>query len=133
MVRCAHLITVSGLVASLVVGPVAFAQSGSGSFQSRLTLQSGGENAALTTHRDALNRPCLEIEAVSRRHVINPNVFDHVVSVSNRCLKLIKLRVCYSKSDSCIDMEVPGQQRKEGILGIYPNMQYFRYSFREKF
>lgn len=102
-------------------------------FQSRLTLQNSGENAALAFHRDPLNRPCLDIEAASRRHVINPDVYDHVVSVYNRCLKPIKLRVCYYKSDHCIDMEVPGQQRKDGVLGIYPKMQYFRYSYREKF
>jgi hypothetical protein len=102
-------------------------------FQSRLTLQGGGENAALTVHRDALNRRCLEIEAASRRHVINPNVYDHVVSVYNNCLKLIKLQVCYYKSDRCIDMEVPGKKRKDGILGVYPNLQHFRYSYREKF
>lgn len=102
-------------------------------FQSRLTLQGGGENAALTVHRDSLNRRCLDIDAASRRHVINPNVFDHVVSVYNNCLKPIKLRVCYYRSERCIDMEVPGKQRKDVILGIYPNLQYFRFSYREKF
>ena len=102
------------------------------SFQSRLTLQDG-ENAGLTIHRDALNRPCLDIEAGSQQHVINPDVYDHVVSVYNRCLTTIKLRVCYYNSDHCIDMDVPAQQRKDGVLGIYPNMQYFRYSYREKF
>jgi hypothetical protein len=102
-------------------------------FQSRLTLQGSGRNAAFSVHRDALNRPCLEIEAASRRHVINPDVFDHVVSVYNNCLMPIKLRVCYYKSDHCIDMQVSAKQRKDGILGIFPNMQYFRYSFREQF
>ena len=102
-------------------------------FQSRLTLQGDGANAALTIHRDSLNRPCLDIEAASRRHVINPDVFDHVVSVYNNCLMPIKLRVCYYKSEHCIDMQVPSKQRKDGILGVYHNMRYFRYSFREQF
>jgi hypothetical protein len=102
-------------------------------FKSRLTLQNGGENAALTVHRNPLGKPCLSIEAASKRHVINPDVFDHVVSVYNTCSKLIKLRICYFKSDHCIDVEVSGQQRKDVVLGIYPNMQYFRYSYQEKF
>jgi len=102
-------------------------------FQSRLTLQGSGKNSAFTVHRDALNRPCLDIEAAARRHVINPNVFDHVVSVYNNCLMPIKLRVCYYNTDHCIDMKVRGKQRKDGILGIFPNMRYFRYSYREQF
>ena len=101
--------------------------------QNRLTMQNGGDNAALTVHHDPTGKPCLDIEAASRREVINPKVYDHVISVYNKCLTTIKLRVCYYHSDHCIDMEVPGSQRKDVILGIYPNMQYFRYSYREKF
>jgi hypothetical protein len=120
-------------VALLSFGHCAVAQSdSSGSFQSRLTLQGGGDNAALSVHRDALGRPCLDFEAASRAHVINPNVYDHVVSVYNQCVRLIKLSVCYYGSDRCIDMEVPPLARKDGILGIYPSMQYFRYSYKEK-
>lgn len=126
---------VTATIGCLAHGQVAMAQNSNPNspFQSRLTLQNRGVNAALTIHRDPLNRPCLDIEAASRRHVINPDVYDHVVSVYNRCLKLIKLRVCYYKSEHCIDMEVPGQKRKDGVLGIYPKMQYFRYSYQEKF
>jgi hypothetical protein len=114
---------------------IALAQTAipSSPFQSRLTMQNAGENATFGVHRDPLNRPCLQIEAASRRHVINPNVYDHVVSVYNRCLKTIKLRVCYYKSDHCIDMELQPQKRVDSVLGIFPNMQYFRYSYREKF
>jgi hypothetical protein len=120
-------------VVLLSFGHCAVAQSdSSSSLQSRMTLQGGGENAALSTHRDALNRPCLDFEAASRAHVINPNVYDHVVSVYNQCVKLIKLSVCYYGTDHCIDMEVPPLSRKDGILGIYPSMQYFRYSYKEK-
>jgi hypothetical protein len=102
-------------------------------FQNRLTLQNGGDNAGLTIHHDALGRPCLDIEAAARAHVINPNLYDHVISVYNRCIQQIKLRICYYNSDHCIDMEIRGSERKDGVLGVYPNMKYFRYSFREKF
>lgn len=101
-------------------------------FHSRLTLQAGGANNPLTVHRDALNRPCLDVEAASRAQVINPNIYDHIVSVYNRCLTTIRLQVCYYGTDHCIDMEVPSNKRKDGVLGIMPTMQYFRYVYREK-
>jgi hypothetical protein len=102
-------------------------------YQSRLTLQNDGVNAALAIHRDPLNRPCLQIEAASRQEVINPDIYDHVVSVYNRCQKTIKLRICYYKSNHCIDLEVQPLKRVDGILGRFPNMQFFRYSYQEKF
>jgi len=102
-------------------------------FQNRLTLQNSGDNVALTVHHDPLGRPCLDIEAGARSHVINPKIYDHVISVYNKCLATIKLRVCYYQSDHCIDMEIPGSQRKDGILGVYPNMRFFRFSFQERF
>lgn len=102
-------------------------------FQNRLTLQNQGENAALTVHRGPLGKPCLEFEAASRSHVINPKVYDHVISIYNRCVQIIRVRVCYYNSDRCIDMEVHGLQRKDAVLSVVPNMQYFRYSYREKF
>ena len=102
-------------------------------YQSRLTLQNEGVNGGLTIHRDPLGRPCLQFEAASRAEVVNPKIFDHIVSVYNRCLMRIKLRVCYYHSTHCVDLDVPGKQRKDAVLGIFPNMQYFRYSYSEKF
>jgi hypothetical protein len=101
-------------------------------FQSRLTLQGPGQNSAVFTHRDSLGRPCLDIEAASRAHVINPNVYDHVVSVYNKCLSRIRLQVCYFGTGHCIDVDVSGLQRKDAVLGVYPSLQYFRFSYREK-
>jgi hypothetical protein len=100
--------------------------------QSRLTLQGPGQNSAVLTHRNPLGRPCLDIEAASRAHVINPNVYDHVVSVENKCLQRIKLQVCYYGTDHCIDVDVPGMQRKDVVLGIFPSLKFFRFSYREK-
>jgi len=102
-------------------------------YKSRLTLQNSGENAALTVHRNALGKPCLNIEAASRAHVVNPDVYDNIVSFQNQCNILIKVRVCYFGSESCVDVEVPALQRKDAVLGIRPQSQYFRYSYKEKF
>lgn len=102
-------------------------------YKSRLTLQNGGENAALIVHRSSLGKPCLNIEAASRAHVINPDVYDNIVSFQNQCNILIKVRVCYYGSESCVDVEVPAQKRTDAVLGIRPHSQYFRYSYKEKF
>ncbi len=102
-------------------------------YKSRLTLQNSGENAALTVHRNSLGKPCLNIEAASRSHVINPRVYDNIVSFQNQCNILIKVRVCYFGTESCVDVEVLAQKRTDAVLGIRPNSQYFRYSYKEKF
>lgn len=109
------------------------AQTALAQFKSRLTLQNAGKNAGLTVHRSAFGKPCLDIEAASRAHVINPDVYDNVVSVKNQCSKRISVRICYFNTKSCVDVDVPGHQRKDAIIGVRPHMQYFRYSFREKF
>lgn len=102
-------------------------------YQSRLTMQNGGVNAALTVHRNPFGKPCLDIEAASRAHVINPDVYDNVVSIVNKCSKTIRVKVCYFNTDSCVSVEVLGRQRRDVILGVRPHMQYFKYSFQEKF
>lgn len=102
-------------------------------YKSRLTLQSSGASAALTVHRNGFGKPCLNIEAASRSHVVNPDVYDNIVSIQNQCSQIIKVQICYYGSASCIDVEVLGQQRKDTVLGVRPNSQYFRYSYKEKF
>lgn len=102
-------------------------------YKSRLTIQNSGENAALTVHRNALGKPCLNIEAASRTQVVNPNMYDNIVSIKNQCSQVIRVQICYFGSESCVDVEVLGQQRKDTILGIRHHSQYFRYSYKEKF
>lgn len=102
-------------------------------YKSRLTLQNSGENAALTVHRNSLGKPCLNIEAASRAHVINPDVYDNIISFQNQCNILIKVRVCYFGTESCVNVDVPAQKRTDAVLGIRPHSQYFRYSYKETF
>lgn len=114
---------------------ISFAQTGNYLVPAkpRATLQAPGTNAAFAVHRNVFGKPCLDIEAMSRAHAVNPSVYDNVVSIYNQCAMRISVQICYLKSDSCIDVDVPGQQRKDAILGIRPQMQFFRYSFKEKF
>lgn len=111
-----------------------FAQTGSYLIPAkpRSTLQAPGTNTELRTHRNALGKPCLDFEAISRAHLSNTDIYDNIVSIKNQCAQRIMVKVCYFGSDSCIDVEVPAFQRKDVILGVRPQSQYFRYSYKEK-
>lgn len=84
-------------------------------------------------HRDFTGKPCLSVSGSGRPHTINPELYDHVVTVSNACPLRIALQICYYRAQDCIAMEVPGGERKEAILGSLPSMKDFRFEFREKF
>lgn len=86
-----------------------------------------------TRHRGPLGKPCLTFVGMARPHIIDPKLFDHVMTVDNSCGQRLKVRVCYSQTDRCIDMDVPGYGRKEAILGIMPSEPVFRFDFKEQF
>jgi hypothetical protein len=56
-----------------------------------------------------------------------------VISVMNGCPQRIAIRVCYYRTQECIPMETPGNERKEAVLGTMPGAKEFRFEFREKF
>jgi len=109
---------------------VAVAQAGSGN--AKLTLQGAAEANSSIAIRDALNRPCLDIEAAAKPHVVNPDVVDHVVSIKNNCPKLIKVKVCYFNSDRCNQLDLQGYKRVDTILGTMTKVTMFRYSVFQK-
>ena len=84
-------------------------------------------------HRDSLGRPCLDIKAESRPQPSNPNIFQHIVGVNNKCLQRIRIKLCYAKAEQCYMTEIPGNQRRETILGIYPSIKYFRFEYQEQY
>lgn len=90
------------------------------------TLQPG-ESRGLVS-KDALGKPCLDLEAIGRAHVSNPLIYDHIVSVANRCLRPLKLKVCYFESDRCTELNVAGKNRKDIVLGV--GAKTFRYTYR---
>lgn len=115
--------------------PQALAQTGNYLIPARprATLQAPGTNTELRTYRNALGKPCLDFEAMSRAHLANAEIYDNIVSIKNQCAHRIMVKVCYFGSDGCIDVEVPAFQRKDAILGVRPQSQFFRYSYKEKF
>lgn len=84
-------------------------------------------------HRGPTGQACLDVSGFSRPHTVDPNLFDHVIAVSNHCAQQISMKVCYYQSQDCISMEIPGGEHKEAVLGIMPAMKDFRFDFKEKF
>jgi hypothetical protein len=84
-------------------------------------------------HRDFAGKPCLETSGVSHPLASNPRVLNHAVSLNNHCAERIKAKVCYYKTDECTDVDVPGNSRKEQVIGVFPAMQIFRYDVKEQF
>jgi hypothetical protein len=84
-------------------------------------------------HRDFAGKPCLETSGVSHPLASNPRILNHAVSLNNHCAERIKAKVCFYKTDECTVVEVPGNSRKEQVIGVFPAMQLFRYEVKEQF
>lgn len=122
-------LTAVGLLLSLSSG--GYAQTVSHN-PPRLTFQGPAEQSGSTVIRDALGRPCLDVEAAARAHVANPNAFDHVVSIKNNCPRLVKVTVCYASSDRCTDTTLASYARSDVILGTMTGVKLFKYSMRQR-
>jgi hypothetical protein len=101
-------------------------------FATTPTFGASGSNELLR-HRGPTGNTCLTVNGYPRSHTVNPNVYDHVIAAVNGCAQRIAIRVCYYRTQDCIPMEIPGNERKEAILGTLPAVRDFRFEFREKF
>ncbi|MGY4344976.1 hypothetical protein ACVWXM_001440 [Bradyrhizobium sp. GM7.3] len=95
-------------------------------------MQGGADPFSGPIIRDALGKPCLDVEAAARSHATNKDVVDHVVSVKNNCPRLIKVNVCYFNSQHCNALDLQGYKRIDTILGTMTNIRIFRYSITQK-
>jgi hypothetical protein len=93
----------------------------------------GSSESAAKMHLGPTGKPCLTVLGYAKPQIVNPDLFDHLIDVSNDCSEQIKLQVCYYQSEHCIPMNIPGYGEKEAVLGVYPHMDDFRFEFREKF
>jgi hypothetical protein len=90
-------------------------------------------NAGAKVHRDPYGKPCVGVFGLSRPQVVNTKMFDQTIIADNHCSALIKLKVCYYGSLTCLPVEVPPYGRKETLLGFFPTMKEFRYQYTEQF
>ncbi|UPJ78946.1 hypothetical protein IVB16_29455 [Bradyrhizobium sp. 183] len=122
--------------AALVLAMAATAAQSQTSFThssaSKLTMQGQAEQSNTPAIRDALGRPCLDVEAAARPHTINPEMMDHVVSVKNNCARLIHVKVCYYNADRCNEVNIAANKRADTVLGTMRNVKFFRYSIQQK-
>lgn len=98
----------------------------------RMTMQGQAEKSTGLVLRDALGRPCLDIEAAARNRIVNPDMIDHIVSIKNICPRLIKVKVCYVSSTRCNDEDVQAYKRVDTILGTMKGVSFFRYTINWK-
>ena len=102
------------------------------SIPSRLTMQGPAEKSTALVLRDALGRPCLDIEAAARKRVVNPDIIDHVISIKNICPRLIKVKVCYLNSTRCNEEDLQAYKRVDSILGTMKGVSFFKYTLTQK-
>ncbi|MCK1294837.1 hypothetical protein [Bradyrhizobium sp. 30] len=97
----------------------------------RFTLQGPAEPSNSPVIKDALNRPCLDVEAAARPHVVDTKIVDHVVSIKNNCARKIKVKVCYFNSEHCNLLDVAPYHRVDTVLGTMRGVTFFRYSMEQ--
>lgn len=119
-------------VTAFALGGAVHSQSMGSSTASRLTIQGPAEASGTSVIRDALGKPCLDVEAAARGHVVHPETLDHLVSIKNNCPRSIKVKVCYYGSDRCNDVIVQQYGRVDTILGTMTGVKTFRYSVSQK-
>lgn len=86
----------------------------------------------LNRHFSSTGKPCIALASYATPQVINKNIYEHWIKASNTCGQSIKIKVCYHKTDNCIDMSVPPWESINAVLGIYPNVKEFQYDAKEK-
>jgi hypothetical protein len=147
VLRFRNVLIVTGVVLSGIAGnaqraayaqgltierPVFGASRGLRTVSPPLALDDPG-NAKARVHRDPYGKPCVGVFGLSRPQVVNTKMFDQTVIADNHCSALIKLKVCYFGSQTCLPVEVPPYGRKETLLGFFPAMKEFRYQYTEQF
>lgn len=133
--RGIHVISRISLVLAFLAATVGAQSTAVAQSQSSIrgfTIQGPADRNDSLMPRNALGKPCLDMEAIARAHITNRAMLDHVVSVRNDCPRSIKIRVCYYHSDQCNDVDVGGYKRVDTILGTMMGVQYFRYSVTQR-
>jgi hypothetical protein len=135
LLGCVRGAAAQGLITSPSATDSAPALGGVGGLRppAPLPFLNGTQNASVKMHLGPTGKPCLTVLGFARPQLINPDIFDHMISASNDCSQLIKVHVCYYESQQCVPIDVPPYGRKETVLGIMPAMNQFQFEYREEF
>jgi hypothetical protein len=124
-------------VLMVFVASVAHAQSSASPTENMFSSPNGGifadPDALSKRHKGPTGKPCMTLEGSARPEKINSNIIEHWVSAANSCGQLIKLKICYYRTEHCVMVEVPPWDRKDTVLGIFPALKDFRYEYTEQF
>ena len=91
------------------------------------------QNDLARRHWGPTGSACLAIEGDAKAEVVNKNIYQHQIKITNSCGQAIKVHVCYYKSDHCIDIDVPAWEKKDSVLGIFPALKRFQFEAKERF
>ena len=117
----------------LVLCPTAHGQTTqTTSTKPNITMQGPAENSGALVPRNALGRPCLDVEAAALAQTINPEMLDHVVSIKNNCPRTIRVKACYYGSERCNEVTVMAYKRVDTILGTMRGVNFFRYTLTQR-
>jgi hypothetical protein len=84
-------------------------------------------------HFGPTGKPCLSLTGSSKPQLVNHDMIDHSISVTNSCGQRLKVNVCYYRTQECILIDVSPYERKEALLGVFPKMLDFRFDYKERF
>lgn len=86
----------------------------------------------VAAHRnvDTNGSVCLHVFAGTEPQTINKMIYNHILVLDNHCLKEIKIRACYYKTDSCQKISAPANKRQRYVFGVFTEKD-FRFSYRE--
>ena len=91
------------------------------------------QNDLARRHRGPTGSPCLAVQGYAKTEIVNKDIFQHWIRVTNSCAQAIKVRVCYYQSEHCIDVDVPALDKKDSVLGIFPALKRFQFEAKEQF
>jgi hypothetical protein len=115
----------------------ALALLGGSAFAQDTVLPRGGippmQDDLVKQHLASTGKPCLAIQGYAKPELVNKNIYQHLIRAANNCSQIIKVKVCYYKTEDCITMTLPAYASKSSILGIFPALTRFRFEAKEQF
>jgi hypothetical protein len=95
-------------------------------------------------HLDPFGKPCVTVAAYSlaktdyrkifgaEQKLLASGEYEHMIAAKNHCSQMIRLKVCYFGSQSCVTVDVASYGDQRASLGISTG-QGFRYQYTEQF
>ena len=74
---------------------------------------------------NAFGKTCIQYDTASRALLVDKNVFDYVVAVTNTCPRAIKLRICQRDGSDCSGVMVQAYRSTDVVMALGPNPAAF--------